>query len=144
MAKVLDRPGGAPAPFEVRPKNRVLGRRSYQKIPTSLELPNLIDIQVESFKWFKREGLRDLFSRVFPIRGYSDNYELLFLEHYLEEPPFSVEECKRKDFTYQAPLKLRLRLIKRLTGEEIESDVFLGDLPLMTDNGTFVINGAER
>ena len=146
MAQVIDRPEGATRTFEVRARSRELERRNYQTIPNSHPLPNLIDIQMESFKWFKREGLRDLFSHVFPITGYSDNYELQFIEHMIESdpPPFSVEECKKKNFTFQAPLKLRLRLIKRSSGEEIESDVFLGDLPLMTDNGTFVINGAER
>ncbi|MCG3150817.1 MAG: DNA-directed RNA polymerase subunit beta [bacterium] len=131
--------------FEVKPRQITTERKSYRKIPVPLDLPHLIDIQVESFKWFKREGLRDLFSRTFPIRGYSDNYELHFLEHYLEmDNAPDIEECKKKDMTYQAPLKLRLKLVKRLTGEELESDVFLGDLPLMTPNGTFVINGAER
>ena len=116
----------------------------YSSIPQVFEVPRLIDIQIESYDWFIKEGLRDLFERVFPIKGYSDNLELEFIDYFIDDPTVSVDECKNRDMTFQAPLRLRLRLNNKLNNTMVESDVFLGDLPLMTKTGTFVINGAER
>jgi len=118
---------------------------NYSKLPSILDLPFLIEVQKGSFDWFLKYGLRDLFVRIFPIRGYSDNLELEFVDYKVDDPAFDVNACKEQDKTYSAPLRLKLRLINRLKeGEIIESEVFLGDLPMMTENGTFVINGAER
>ncbi len=121
-----------------------LPKVDYSSIPQVKEIPYLIGVQLISFQWFCDEGLRDLFERVFPIRGYSDNLELEFVDYFVGEPTISVEECKNRDLSFSAPLRLRLRLHNKLTNAIVEQDVFLGDLPLMTKTGTFVINGAER
>jgi len=121
-----------------------LPKVDYSSIPQVKEIPYLIGVQLESFNSFCEKGLRDLFERVFPIRGYSDNLELEFVDYFIGEPTVSVNECKNRDLSYSAPLRLRLRLHNKLTNAIVEQDVFLGDLPLMTKTGTFVINGAER
>jgi DNA-directed RNA polymerase subunit beta len=121
-----------------------LPKVDYSSIPQVKEIPYLIGVQLESFNSFCEKGLRDLFERVFPIRGYSDNLELEFVDYFVGEPTVSVDECKNRDLSYAAPLRLRLRLHNKLTNAIVEQDVFLGDLPLMTKTGTFVINGAER
>ncbi len=120
--------------------------RNFGKIPEKLhyDMPFLIEVQKNSFNWFLNQGLRDLFVRIFPITGYSDNLELQFVDYFIDSPAIDINTCKDQDRTYSAGLRLRLKLINRLTNQMLESDVFLGDLPLMTDNGTFVINGAER
>jgi DNA-directed RNA polymerase subunit beta len=120
--------------------------KNFSKIPEDLlyDIPFLIEVQKRSFDWFLESGLRDLFVRTFPIKGYSDNLELQFVDYFIDEPNTDISTCKDRDLTYSASLRLRLKLINRISGVELESDVFLGDLPMMTDNGTFVINGAER
>ncbi|MFH1675805.1 MAG: DNA-directed RNA polymerase subunit beta, partial [bacterium] len=100
--------------------------------------------QKKSFDWFLESGLRDLFVRIFPIKGYSDNLELQFVDYFIDDPSIDISTCKDQDRTYSAGLRIKLKLINKVTGIELESDVFLGDLPIMTANGTFVINGAER
>lgn len=120
-------------------------RMSYSKIDEVLDMPNLIEVQKNSYLWFLEEGLREVFEDISPIQDYTGNLVLEFLDYYLEEKPkYSVEECKERDVTYSAPLKVRVRLINRETGEVKEQEVFMGDFPLMTDKGTFIINGAER
>ncbi len=130
----------------VPPHMRVLPEVvDFSKLQTILDLPFLIEVQKKSFKWFLEYGLRDLFVRIFPIKGYSDNLELEFINYEVGDPLHEVSVCKEQDRTFSAPLKLNLKLINHLKGDEIiESEVFLGDLPMMTENGTFVINGAER
>jgi len=120
--------------------------RNFSKVSEKMtyEVPFLIEIQKDSFDWFLKQGLRDLFIRIFPIMGYSDNLELQFVDYFIDPPTTDINTCKDQDRTYSAGLRLRLKLINRLTNQMLESDVFLGDLPIMTDNGTFVINGAER
>jgi DNA-directed RNA polymerase subunit beta len=120
--------------------------RNFSKIPERMhfDVPFLIEVQKRSFDWFLKSGLRDLFVRIFPIKGYSDKLELQFVDYFIDEPPVEISTCKDQDRTYSAGLRLRLKLVNRITGIELESDVYLGDLPIMTDNGTFVINGAER
>ncbi|MCX6647045.1 MAG: DNA-directed RNA polymerase subunit beta, partial [bacterium] len=120
--------------------------RSFSKIPENLtyEIPFLIEIQKNSFDWFLKQGLRDLFVRIFPIKGYSDNLELQFVDYFIDPPTTDINTCKDQDRTFSAALRLRLKLVNKLTNQMLESDVFLGDLPIMTDKGTFVINGAER
>ncbi|MDR1042458.1 MAG: hypothetical protein LBL54_00965, partial [Clostridiales Family XIII bacterium] len=121
---------------------------SYSNIHEVAEMPGLIQIQTESYNWFVNDGLKEVFSDISPIKSYSDNLILEFLAHKLntpDDPPkYSQEECKERDATYAAPLKVIARLINKETGEVKEQEVFMGDFPLMTDKGTFIYNGAER
>lgn len=119
-------------------------RLSYSRIAEVIELPNLIEVQLKSYKWFLEKGLREALEEVFPITDFAGNFELDFLDYTLGEPKYSVNECKERDVSYQAPLKLKVRLTEKSTGEIKESEVYMGDLPLMTERGTFIINGAER
>ncbi|NLK88345.1 MAG: DNA-directed RNA polymerase subunit beta [Clostridiaceae bacterium] len=121
-------------------------RMSYSRIEEVLDMPNLIEVQKNSYKWFLEEGLREVFRDVSPIQDYTGNLILEFPDYKLEDdnPKYSVEECKERDTTYSAPLKVKVRLINKETGEVKEQEIFMGDFPLMTSNGTFVINGAER
>jgi DNA-directed RNA polymerase subunit beta len=119
-------------------------RRSYARISEVLELPNLIEIQTSSYKWFLDEGLREMFKEISPIEDFSGNLSLEFIDYSLGEPKYTVEEAKERDVTYAAPLRVKVRLINKETGEVKEQDVFMGDFPLMTETGTFIINGAER
>lgn len=109
-----------------------------------LELPNLIEIQTSSYQWFLDEGLREMFQDISPIQDFTGNLILEFIDYSLGEPKYSVEESKERDVTYAAPLRVKVRLINKETGEVKEQEVFMGDFPLMTETGTFVINGAER
>jgi DNA-directed RNA polymerase subunit beta len=120
-------------------------RMSYSKINEVLDMPNLIEVQKNSYKWFLDEGLREVFRDISPITDYTGNLILEFVDYALDESPkYSVEECKERDTTYSAPLKVKVRLINKETGEVKEQEIFMGDFPLMTENGTFIINGAER
>ena len=120
-------------------------RMSFAKINEALEMPNLIEVQKNSYKWFLEEGLRDVFNDSTAITDYTGNLMLEFIDYRLDETPkYTVEECKERDVTYAAPLRVRARLINKETGEIKESEVFMGDFPIMTESGTFVINGAER
>jgi DNA-directed RNA polymerase subunit beta len=119
-------------------------RRSYARISEVLELPNLIEIQTSSYQWFLDEGLREMFQDISPIEDFTGNLSLEFIDYSLGEPKYSVEESKERDVTYSAPLRVKVRLVNKETGEVKDQDVFMGDFPLMTDTGTFVINGAER
>lgn len=120
-------------------------RMSYSSIDEVLELPNLIEIQSKSYEWFLKEGLKEVFEDISPIQDYTGNLILEFIDYSLDgEPKYEVEECKERDVTYAAPLKVKVRLINKETGEVKEQEVFMGDFPLMTDKGTFIINGAER
>ncbi len=107
-------------------------------------MPNLIEVQKNSYQWFLKDGLREMFRDISPIQDFTGNLILDFVDYSLKSPKYSVEECKARDVTYAAPLHVRVRLINKETGEVKEQDVFMGDFPLMTDNGTFIINGAER
>jgi DNA-directed RNA polymerase subunit beta len=119
-------------------------RRSYARISEVLELPNLIEIQTSSYQWFLDEGLREMFQDISPIEDFTGNLSLEFIDYSLGEPKYSVEESKERDVTYAAPLRVKVRLVNKETGEVKDQDVFMGDFPLMTETGTFVINGAER
>ncbi|NSL52600.1 DNA-directed RNA polymerase subunit beta [Calidifontibacillus erzurumensis] len=119
-------------------------RRSYARISEVLELPNLIEIQLSSYKWFLDEGLREMFADISPIEDFTGNLSLEFIDYSLGEPKYSIAEAKQRDVTYSAPLRVKVRLINKETGEVKEQDVFMGDFPLMTETGTFIINGAER
>ncbi|MEG1268514.1 MAG: DNA-directed RNA polymerase subunit beta [Oscillospiraceae bacterium] len=120
-------------------------RMSFAHIDEVLEMPNLIEVQKNSYRWFLTEGLKEVFRDISTIEDYTGNLVLDFVDYRLEETPkYSVEECKERDATYNAPLKVRARLLNKETGTIKEQDIFMGDFPLMTDSGTFVINGAER
>ena len=119
-------------------------RVSFGKIPEAMELPNLISVQRESFERFKDEGLREAFKESSPIQSQNHVLEVTFGEHQFGDPAHTVEECREKDMTYQAPLLTDVRLTNKQTGEIKEQLVFMGDFPMMTDQGTFIINGTER
>ncbi|MEW6725267.1 MAG: DNA-directed RNA polymerase subunit beta [Bacillota bacterium] len=119
-------------------------RISFSRINEVLDIPNLIEVQQKSYQWFLNEGLQEMFHDISPIQDFTGNLVLEFIDHSLGEPKWLVEECKERDVTYSAPLRVRVRLINKETGEVKEQEVFMGDFPLMTPNGTFVINGAER
>jgi DNA-directed RNA polymerase subunit beta len=119
-------------------------RRSYARISEVLDLPNLIEIQTSSYQWFLDEGLREMFQDISPIEDFTGNLSLEFIDYSLGDPKYSVEESKERDVTYSAPLRVKVRLVNKETGEVKDQDVFMGDFPLMTETGTFVINGAER
>src|SRR5699024_6772827 len=119
-------------------------RRSYARISEVLELPNLIEIQTASYEWFLEEGLKEMFADISPIEDFSGNLSLEFIDYSLGDSKYPIEESKERDVTYSAPLRVKVRLINNQTGEVKEQEVFMGDFPLMTDTGTFVINGAER
>ena len=120
-------------------------RKSYAKYQEILQMPNLLKIQKDSYNWFLNEGLREVFHDVAAITDYTGNLELSFLDYSLDEKPkYTVEECKERDATYAKPIKVRVRLLNKQTGEIKDQEIFMGDFPLMTNGGTFVINGAER
>lgn len=120
-------------------------RMSFSKINEVLDMPNLIDVQKDSYKWFLEEGLREVFRDVSPIESFTGNLSLEFIDYSLDEnPKYSIEECKERDVNYAAPLRVKVRLTNKETGEIKEQEIFMGDFPLMTDSGTFIINGAER
>ncbi len=120
-------------------------RKSFSRIDEVLEMPNLIEIQKKSYQWFLDEGLKAVFKDVGTITDYTGNLELSFLDYTIEEnPKYSVTECKERDATYATPLKVRMRLRNKETEEIKEQEIFMGDFQLMTDSGTFIINGAER
>ena len=128
--------------------DQVLGknlRKSFSKTRTTLEIPNLIEIQTNSFKWFLEEGLAEVLRDVSPIVDYSGNLSIEFVSYSIDsKPKYPVEECKERDVNYAAPLKVNVRLNNKQTGEVKQTDIYMGDFPIMTENGTFVINGAER
>lgn len=120
-------------------------RMSYSRIDDVLEIPNLLGVQTDSFKWLIDEGLKEVFRDISPIEDFAGNLILEFVDYYVsEEKKYDFEEAKEKDTNYSAPLKVKVRLINTETGEVKEQEVFMGDLPLMSSTGTFVINGAER
>ena len=120
-------------------------RKSYARADEIQEMPNLLEIQKESYRWFLREGLREVFTDVEAVTDYSGSLELSFVDYSMnEKPKYTEEECKARDATYAAPLKVGVRLRNKETGEVKEQEIFMGDFPLMTDSGTFIINGAER
>ena len=120
------------------------GRIDFSKISGTLPLPNLVEIQTKSFQWLLEEGIDEVFKDVYPIADRNDKLIIEYVGCRLDKPKYDHLECKTRDLTYSAPLKVTLRLINRATGEIKENEVFMGDFPLMTDSGTFIINGAER
>ena len=120
-------------------------RMSFSRIDEVLQMPNLIEVQKNSYQWFLDEGLKEVFKDVSPITDYQGNLVLEFIDYRLDDKPkYTIEECKERDATYAAPLRVRASLLNKETGEVKEQDIFMGDFPLMTDSGTFIQNGAER
>ena len=119
-------------------------RLSFAKIPKVLDIPDLLIIQKDSFKWFMEEGLNDILTEISPVEDFSGRFSLEFLNHYFEEPLKSLEDCKITDSTYSQPLYVTAQFLDRETGQIKQQTVFLGDFPIMTDTGTFIINGTER
>ena len=120
-------------------------RMNFGKINEVLEMPNLIEVQKNSYKWFREEGLKEVFHDISSITDYNGNLVLNFVDYKIDDTPkYTIAECKERDVTYAAPLRVRATLWNKETGEVKESEIFMGDFPLMTDSGTFVINGAER
>ena len=119
-------------------------RMSFSRIDEVLEMPNLIEVQKNSYQRFLDTDLREVLADVSPITDYNGKLVLEFVDYSLDEPKNSIARCRERDITYAAPLKVFVRLKNKETGEIKESDVFMGDFPLMTDHGTFIINGAER
>jgi len=123
---------------------RNTARKNYARLPDVLPLPRLIEVQLDAFNWFKDEGLRELFDEISPIQSFNKNIELHFSDFRFDEPKYSEKECRERDMTLAAPLWVKVRLVNKDTGEMQEQEVFFGDFPIMTDNGTFIVNGAER
>jgi DNA-directed RNA polymerase subunit beta len=119
-------------------------RKSFSRLKHVLDLPNLIDIQKASFAWFLEEGLRETIDDISPIEDYTGTLAVEFGDYKFGEPPISIQECREKDLTYQAPLNMTVRFVNKETGEIREQNVFMGDFPMMTEFGTFIINGTER
>ncbi len=120
-------------------------RMSFAKIKEVMEMPNLIEVQKNSYQWFLDKGLREVFRDIDEITDYSGNLSLTFVDYHMDETPkYSVKECKERDATYDVPLRVKARLVNKATGEIKENDVYMGNFPKMTESGTFVINGAER
>ena len=119
--------------------------KSYARIPEVVDVPNLIQSQLQSYEWLKTEGLQEVYLEVSPISDYTGKkYELHFLDHFFRDPKYSPAECKDREITFAVPLYVKTRLVMKETGEIKEQEIFMGDIPMMTDNGTFIINGAER
>ena len=119
-------------------------RRNFSMIKNSLELDNLLQIQKESYQWFTKTGIKEVFEDLLPIESFSGSLSLDFVDYEFDTPRYSLKECKDRQITYASPLKVQARLFNNETGEVKEQEIFLGDMPLMTESGTFIINGAER
>ncbi|MDD2435056.1 MAG: DNA-directed RNA polymerase subunit beta [Bacilli bacterium] len=119
-------------------------RRSYAKTENAIELKDLLEIQKKSYDWFVNEGIKEVFDDIFPVESFTGNLSLEFGEYFFEEPRYSIKGCKERYATYAAPVKVKARLFNQETGEVKEQEIYLGDLPIMTESGTFIINGAER
>ncbi|GHV41609.1 DNA-directed RNA polymerase subunit beta [Clostridia bacterium] len=131
----------------IHPSRYGVGRRmDYSRIKETLEMPNLIEVQKDSYNWFLEEGLREVFHDISPIMDHSGNLLLEFVDFFLErdDTKYTIEECKERDATYAAPLKVRVKLRNKEADQILENEMFMGDFPLMTNTGTFIINGAER
>ena len=119
-------------------------RKNFSRLQHVLDLPNLIDIQKASFHWFLEEGLRETIADISPIEDYTGTLAVEFRDYEFGEPPVPIKECREKDLTYQVPLSISVQFVNKETGEIREQTVFMGDFPMMTDQGTFIINGTER
>ncbi len=124
--------------------SRVAERLSFAKIPEVLPLPDLLEVQHQSFAWFLDEGLRDIFDEISPIEDFTGSLALELTDHRFGDPLLTIDECKERDQNYSKPLHVTARFMNKQTGEIKEQQVFLGDFPMMTEDGVFIINGTER
>ena len=132
-------------PVPVAPGSTLPVARTYARIPEVVDIPNLIQSQLQSYEWFTTDGLQEVYKEISPIADYTaKKYDLHFMEHYFRPPKYSPQECKERDITFAQPIYVKTQLVMKETGEIKEQDIFMGDIPMMTPNGTFVINGAER
>jgi len=133
------------SPMHIEKRVSPVSRKSYARLPQVLDVPNLIEVQLESFRWFQEEGLRRLFEEVSPIKDFTGSrLELSFVSYEFRKPYPDEQECRQRDLTYSTPLYVRTQLLVKETGEIKEQDLFFGDVPLMTAKGTFITSGAER
>ena len=130
--------------FNVKKYGDYRERRNYAKTKNSIELSNLLEIQKKSYDWFMTDGIKEVFEDIFPVESFSGNLVLEFGNFFFESPRYNIKECKDRYSTYASPLKVEVRLFNQETGEVKEQEIYLGDMPIMTDSGSFVINGAER
>ena len=130
--------------FNVKKYGDYRERRNYAKTKNSIELSNLLEIQKKSYDWFMTDGIKEVFEDIFPVESFTGNLVLEFGDFFFEAPRYSIKECKDRYSTYASPLKVEVRLFNQETGEVKEQEIYLGDMPIMTDSGSFVINGAER
>jgi DNA-directed RNA polymerase subunit beta len=119
-------------------------RRSYGKTENAIELNNLLEIQKNSYQWFVNEGIKEVFEDIFPVESFTGNLSLEFGDYTFDEPRYDIKGCKERYAMYASPLKVAARLFNHETGEVKEQEIFLGDMPIMTESGTFIINGVER
>lgn len=130
---------------QIQAKAQVIQRKYFTKFKQALKLPDLIEIQKDSYNWFFKDGLQELFAEINPIKDFiGRDLELYFLDFYLDDPKFDEQTAKEKNITFESPLRTQVRLINKRTGETKEQEIYLGDFPLMTDRGTFIVNGIER
>ena len=130
--------------YKIKKINKYRERRSYAKTENAVELTNLLEIQKTSYNWFLQEGIKEVFDDIFPVESFTGNLSLEFGEYSFDEPRYNIKQCKERYSTYSATLKVEARLFNVETGEVKEQDIYLGDMPIMTDSGAFIINGAER
>ncbi len=130
--------------YKIQKVNEKRERRNYGKTKNAIELNNLLEIQKDSYNWFIREGIKEVFDDIFPVESFTGNLSLEFGEYSFDEPRHTIKQCKERYSTYAAPLKVEARLFNVETGEVKEQEIYLGDMPVMTDSGAFIINGAER
>ncbi|MBR3897967.1 MAG: DNA-directed RNA polymerase subunit beta [Bacilli bacterium] len=130
--------------YKIQKINKKRERRSYAKTENAIELSNLLDIQKTSYQWFLTEGIKEVFDDIFPVESFTGNLSLEFGEYSFDEPRWNIKQCKERYSTYSAPLKVEARLFNVETGEVKEQEIYLGDMPIMTDSGSFIVNGAER
>ncbi len=130
--------------YKIQKINDKRERRNYAKTKNAIELSNLLEIQKDSYQWFMTEGIKEVFDDIFPVESFTGNLSLEFGEYSFDEPRYSIKQCKERYTTYAAPLKVEARLFNVETGEVKEQEIYLGDMPIMTDSGAFIINGAER
>ena len=130
--------------YKIQKINDKRERRNYAKTKNAIELSNLLEIQKDSYQWFITEGIKEVFDDIFPVESFTGNLSLEFGEYSFDEPRCTIKQCKERYSTYAAPLKVEARLFNVETGEVKEQEIYLGDMPLMTDSGAFIVNGAER
>ncbi|MFC1651701.1 hypothetical protein ACFL24_00900 [Patescibacteria group bacterium] len=130
---------------KVAPITEIKGRKYFNPPLSTTTLPNLIEMQLNSYEWFMKEGLKELLDEISPVQdSLGKTFDLFFRDYYLEEPKYDEFTSKEKNVTYEAPLKCKVELVNKETGEIKEQEIFLGDFPVMTNRGTFIINGIER